>query len=339
MTGNNRAWAAALPALILCTLLTACGQPPERPFYATPSDNISASVRLRGVSVSPRSAQPNDIISFFKEARGAGNALVWSGDWKEFEYARGFPTLLVEQCYLNKLTLVIEVTAFSQSGGKLLRNLDEKTLQKYVSGAADFASQYRPRYLGLGVEVDALYTRSPADFDKFVKLFDRTYDAVKAVSPDTKIFTVFQLEKINGLNGGLYGGTDDPSKNLWFLLDKFPRADFVAFNTYPGMIYATPLDIPADYFNDIKTHTSKPLAISGTGWQSAAGPAGREGSEDQQAEYVQAFLWRTRDLNFDFTTWSYLYDSTALAEPFNSMGLLRGDGTPRRAWYGWSAGR
>jgi len=105
------------------------------------------------------------------------------------------------------------------------------------------------------------------------------------------------------------------------------------------MIYKTPLDIPADYFTAIKAHTAKQLAISGTGWPSAAGADGGEGSEAQQAEYVQAFLWRTRDLKFEFTAWNYLYDPTALGEPFNSMGLLRGDGTPRWAWYGWSAGK
>jgi hypothetical protein len=337
LTGHNKAWAAALLALALCASLAACGQPATRPFYAHPSDNTSAAGRLWGVGFTPRSAQPNDIIGSFKTARGAGNTLVWSGDWKEFEYARGFPTLLVEQSYQNGLTVVIEVTAFSQDDGWLLRWLDEKTVQKYVAGAADFAQKYRPPYLGLGVDVDALYTRSPADFAKFVKLFDRTCDAVKAVSPETKIFTVFQLEKMKGLNGGLYGGTNDPSKDLWFLLDKFPRAELIAFNTYPGMIYKTPLDIPADYFRDIKNYTSKPLAISGTGWQSAEGKSGWPGSEALQAEYVQAFLWRTRDLNFEFTAWSYLYDPTALAEPFNSMGLLRGDGTFRPAWYAWTA--
>jgi hypothetical protein len=56
-------------------------------------------------------------------------------------------------------------------------------------------------------------------------------------------------------DGGLYGGANDPSKNLWFLLDKFPGADLIAFNTYPGMIYKTPSEIPADYFTGIKAHT------------------------------------------------------------------------------------
>jgi hypothetical protein len=337
LTGNNKVWAAALLALALLTPVAACGLPPGRLFYAPPADNTSVPVRLSGVGFSPRSAQPFDIIDFFKQAKGAGNALAWAGDWKEFEYARGFPTLLVEQSYLNGLTVIIEVTAFNQSGGKLLRNLDDKTQQKYVAGAADFASKYQPRYLGLGVDTDALYARSPADFDKFVKLFDRTYDAVKAVSPGTKIFTVFQLEKMKGLNGGLYGGANNPSKSLWFLLDKFPRADLIAFNTYPGMVYKSSSDIPADYFTGIKAHTAKPLAISGTGWQSAEGAAGWPGSEALQVEYVRAFLASTVDLNPVFTAWSYLYDPTALAEPFNSMGLLRSDGTPRPAWYVWSA--
>ena len=337
MTGSSRIWAAGLLALALLTPVAACGLPPGRSFYAPATDNASVPVRLTGVGLSPRSAQPYDIIDFFRTAKGAGNTVVWDGDWKEFEYARGFPTLLVEQSYLNGLTAVIEVTPFNTDEGWMLRWLDEKTQQKYVSGAADFASMYRPRYVGLGINADALYTYSRTDFNKFVKLFDRTYDAVKAVSPDTKIFTVFQLEKMKGLNGGLYGGANDPSKNLWFLLDKFPRADLIAFNTYPGMVYKTPAEIPADYFTSIKAHTGKPLAISGTGWQSAEGVAGWPGSEAQQAEYVQVFFSRSGDLNPQFSVWSYLYDPTALAEPFNSMGLLRVDGTSRPAWHAWSA--
>jgi len=339
LTDNNRVWAAALLALALLISVAACGLPPGRSFYARPTDNATVPGKLSGVGFSPKSAQPYDIIDSFKTARSAGNALIWSGDWHEFENARGFPTLLVEQSYLNGLTAIIEVTAFNQSGGQLLRSLDEKTQQKYVAGAADFASKYQPRYLGLGIDTDALYASSPANFGKFVKLFDRTYEAVKAVSPGTKIFTVFQLEKMKGLNGGLYGGTDNTSKNLWFLLDKFPRADLIAFDTYPGMIYKTPSDIPDDYFTSIKAHTGKPLAINGTGWQSTEGPAGWPGSEAQQAEYVKVFLARTGDLNPEFSAWSYLYDPIALAEPFNSMGLLGGDGTPRAAWYIWSAGK
>ena len=337
MTGSKRLWAAALMALGLLAPVAACGLPSPQPFYAPPSDNWSAPGNLTGVGFSPVSEQPYDVIDFFKNAGAAGNTVVWSGDWKEFEYARGFPTLVAEQSYLNKLTAVIEVTPFNPSGGRLLRSLDDKTQDKYVAGAADFASRYQPRYLGLGIGSDALYARSPADFEKFVALFDRTYDQVKAVAPGTKIFTVFQLEKMNGLNGGLYGGVNDPSKNLWFLLDKFPRADLIAFNTYPGMIYQTPTEIPCDYFTGISTRTARPLAFSGTGWKSAEAPSGLPGGEKQQAEYVEVFTALTGDLNPEFSAWSYLYDPVAPAEPFNSMGLLRGDGTPRPAWYAWSA--
>lgn len=339
MTDNNKVWAASLLVLVLITPVAACGLPAGRSFYAPAADNTSIQGRLTGVGFSPRSVQPYDIVDFFKAARGAGNAVAWSGDWWEFSYARGFPTLLAEQCYLNRLTSVIEVSAFNHSDGELLFSLDEEAQQKCAADAADFASRYQPRYLGLGVNTDALYTRSPGNFNKFTRLFDRTYNAVKAVSPGTKVFTIFQLEKMKGLNGGLYGGTNDPGKNLWFLLDEFPRADLIAFNTYPGMVYKTPSEIPADYFTGIKAYTDKPLAVSGTGWQSAGGAAGWPGSEELQAEYVRVFFERSKGLDLQFSAWSYLYDATALKEPFNSMGLVRGDGTFRPAWHAWSAAR
>ena len=139
------------------------------------------------------------------------------------------------------------------------------------------------------------------------------------------------------LCGGDGGGVNDPSKNLWFLLDKLPKADLIAFNTYPGMIYQTPSEIPCDYFTGIRACTARPLAFSGTGWQSAEAPAGRPVGEAQQAEYVGVFTALTADLNPEFSAWSYLYDPLDPAEPFNSMGLLRGDGTPRPAWHAWTA--
>ena len=82
-----------------------------------------------------------------------------------------------------------------------LRPLDDANIAMYEQKAVDFVRRYKPAYLGLGIEVNVLRERRPQDFEAFVRLFDETYDLVKAESPQTQVFTVFQLERLEGLQG------------------------------------------------------------------------------------------------------------------------------------------
>lgn len=212
--------------------------------------------------------------------------------------------------------------------------LDDATKQKAVA----FAQKYKPEYLALGIEVNVLYEKSPEDFEYFAQFFSEAYDAVKAVSPNTKVFTIFQLEKMKGLNGGLFGGVNDPSKAEWVLLGKFQKSDLAAFTTYPGLVYKNPSEIPADYYSEIRTHTSKPIAFTEIGWHSAPSPQGWESSEQEQAEFASAFFSRTKGMGEEFAIWSFLYDQNTI-KPFNSMGLFYANGTQKKAWGIWKNGK
>jgi hypothetical protein len=138
---------------------------------------------------------------------------MWAGDWIELSETSGSaPTVVVELASTYNYIPLIEAQFFNQSTEELLRPLDDSTKQIYKNSAAAFAEKYKLKYLGLGIEVNTLYEKSPADFDAFVQFYSEVYDAVKAKSPTTSVFTVFQLEKMKGLNGGLFGGTNDPTK-------------------------------------------------------------------------------------------------------------------------------
>ncbi len=290
---------------------------------------------LKGVSLSPRSFQPADFTDFFQKAKQAGNVVSWAGDWNELSDTQNSgPTTVASLASTYGYVPLIEAQFFTQSSGQLLRPLDENTKLSYKDSAVAFAERFKPEYLAFGIEVNVLYEKSPSDFDDFAAFFSQVYDAVKAVSPQTKVFTIFQLEKMKGLNSGLFGGTNDPSKARWSLLDRFPKSDIIAFTTYPGLIYKNPAEIPADYYNEIKSHTSKPIAFTEIGWHSAASPAGWESSEAEQAEFVTTFFRLTRDLNSELAIWSFMYDQQTF-EPFNSMGLIHADGTPKPAWDEW----
>ena len=329
--GNGRVKALLLVmALVATAVVGGCAQSnnPE-PGPAT----------LKGVSLSPRSFQQADFTDFFQKAKQAGEVVSWAGDWNELSNTQnGSPTVVASLASTYGYIPLIEAQFFTQSSGALLRPLDENTRRSYKDSAVAFAQRYQPKYLALGIEVNILYEKSPSDFDAFVQFYSEVNDAIKAVSPDTKVFTIFQLEKMKGLNGGLFGGTNDSSKAEWSLLDRFPKADIIAFTTYPGLIYGNPAEIPAEYYSEIKSHTSKPLAFTEIGWHSAVSPAGWESSEAEQAEFVAAFFQLTRDLDSELAIWSFMYDPQTF-EPFDSMGLRHADGTARPAWAEWLKAR
>lgn len=276
---------------------------------------------LKGITLTPKSFSQEDFTYFFEKSRNF-DIVAWYGDWNELsELEKGAPVVVNSLSIKYNYRPLIIVQFFTQDSGKLLRPLDETTVNNYKNYVSNFAEKYRPEYLGIGIEVNILYEKSPADFERFVKLYDEAYSTIKSKSPDTKVFTVFQLEKMKGLNGGLFGGANDQTKSQWNLIDKFQKLDIIAFTTYPDLVYKNPEEIPADYYDEIKLRTSKPIVFTEIGWHTANSPKGWESGEDEQAEFVKKFFNLTKNLNKEFIVWSFMYDQKTI-EPFNSMGLI-----------------
>lgn len=337
-TGRKTTGVTSIATLaILGILLTLVGcqntNTPSSVRTSTPATTAVAQTvgLIKGVAFSARSQQPADFTSFFDSAKQAGSAIMWAGDWMQLSQQNGAPAVVAQLALKYGYTPIIEVQFFSQSTGKLFRPLDQYA-QTYEDSLSQFVSKYKPPYLGIGVEVNVLYEKAPDDFDSFVQLYKQCYDLVKAESPDTKIFTVFQLEKMEGLNGGLFGGANDPGPAQWSLLGDFP-SDLVAFTTYPDLVFHSPDDIPADYYSQVSQHTVKPIAFTEIGWHSAASPKGWESSEAMQATFVKTFFKLSQPLDKKIAIWSFLYDQQTI-EPFDSMGLLGKDG-PKASWEVW----
>lgn len=209
---------------------------------------------------------------------------------------------------------------------------------KFQQAAVEIASRYSPQFLALGVEVNSYYERDPSDFDNFVSLYAATYDAVKAVSPATKVFTIFQYER---LRGGQFFSGDGQNPAQWDLLERFGgRLDLAAFTTYPFLLYASPSDLPADYYTEITRHTSLPVAFTEIGWPSAPFPNAPDlpygGSEAEQAAFVRHLFELTRDINLALALWSFPHDLGAQANPaFTSVSLRYNDGRSKPALAVW----
>ncbi len=287
---------------------------------------------LKGVSLSPRSEE--HFGQFFEEATEAGEVVMWAGDWMEIENG-GAPIVVSGLASAYGYVPLVEVTYYTQGEGELVRPLTGENRRIYRESTIAFAEEYRPEYFVMGIETDIMHEKSPDDYYEFVEFYNEMYDEIKGVSPNTKVFTVFQLEKMKGC--GLWAEKSCNSSNShWELIDDF-KLDIVGFSTYPCLVYKDPADIPEDHYAEINEHVSKPIAFTENGWHSEAYPPGWESSEEEQAEYVERFFGLTEDLDIEVTIWSFMYDPGTI-KPFDSMGLRRDDGTARPAWDAWVGG-
>ncbi len=305
----------------------------------TPSSNLESSQNTieKGVSLSPRSYSSEDFTSFFAKAQETGTIISWAGDWNELQNVEsGAPAVVMVLAETYSYTPIIEVQFFQQSEQKLLRPLNEDNLQSYKELTKEFVKKYNPPYLGIGIEVNILYESSSEDFEIYASFYNQLYDEIKEISPETKVFPIFQLERMKGLKGGLFGGENNEKNNEWDLLTKFPKADAIGFTSYPGLIYSEPTEIPEDYYLEIKNYTNKPIFFTEVGWPASLDIEGWQSSEEEQAAFVERIFLLIKDTNTEFIIWSFLYDQET-EEPFKSLGLIDKEGNEKLAFETWKS--
>ena len=298
---------------------------------------LPAERPLRGVSISPVSFDAEGFQAFFDEAGEAGPVVRWAGDWAELGGDGGPPAAILTTAREHGLVPMMETGVFSAGAEELFRPLTEERTAAYVEGAAAFCEAHAPPYLGIGVEIDFHHRTDPDSFSTFVDLFAETYEAVKAVSPDTLVYTGFQYEQLRGLRGGLFGGENDPETADWELLDRFPDADLTAITSYPGLIYRDPAEIPSDYYAALADRTDRPIAITETGWTHRTIAEGWESDEAEQAAFVERLSELTDGIDVETLIWLWLYEQqvSEATVAFQGMSLRRDDGSARPAWDAW----
>jgi hypothetical protein len=302
---------------------------------STPTPSPTPQVTHLGVTLTPKSFSLTDYLAFFTQAKTAGDTVTWAGDWHDITKPSGAPVTVIKQAKQNGLTPIIETTFFTTTNGKatLLDPLDPTTLAAYQDALVQFARTYQPPYLGVGIEVNRLASSSPADFATFVTFFNQVAPAIKAVSAQTQVFTVFQLENLKGRGDGLFGGT--VTSPQWSELDQFLQADMIGFTTYPGLIYKDPAEIPNDYYQEITFHTHKPILFTEIGWPSQS-VTGWESSEAEQAAYVTRFFLLTESLHPRYAIWAFLYDQD-IPKPFNDYGFITTSGAQKQSFAIWQS--
>lgn len=285
----------------------------------------------KGITLTPQGFSFEEFPRFLNRTDEIGKIITWTGAYSDLLIDGSGPDVLMKLKETKDIKPILIFSCFS-SGTEFTTLPPLSTQETEIHDALmAFVTEYKPQYIGLGNEINILYEKSPEDFERYVTLFNSYYDEIKQVSPETNIFVVFQLERIKGLKGGLFGGADDITQNDFTVMDRFVKADFFAFTSYPGLIYKTPQEIPTTYYSDIATTTDKSIIFSEIGWSSGETPAGWESNETEQANFIDIFWQLNQDLQPKFVIWNFMYDQE-VTEPFNQMGLVSRSDTEKIGW-------
>ena len=206
---------------------------------------------------------------------------------------------------------------------------DPEWRQAYKMAILTIVRSSRPFYLSLGNEVNRWYEKYGADddlngFAYYVTLYEEIYDAVKEISPDTRIFCTFSREIVS----------ENREADLDVLhLFNPEKIDVLMFTSYPFAVQGIQecSDIPDDYYSRCLNYMpGKPLGFTEIAWSSADFFGGERGQADF-LYHITGRLTRDQGVNLQLLCWPWLCD---LSEN-DQTGLKTRDGTEKMAFNVW----
>ncbi|MFO8009804.1 MAG: hypothetical protein R6U89_03220 [Dehalococcoidia bacterium] len=219
-------------------------------------------------------------------------------------------------------------------GGSYSGLADPAFRTAYKRGALDAVRASKPLYLSLGNEVNRWYEQygaesgDPNGFQHYVSLYEEIYDAVKEISPETKVFRVFAREIV-----------DENREAGLEVLEMFDpdKVDILALTSYPFAVQGINIvsDIPDDYYSRVLEHFNapgKPFGFTELGWSTLEAFGGEEG----QAAFLEDAAGRLtagQGLNLHLLGWFSLYD---LESDPHKTGLISLNGEEKQAFKVWS---
>ena len=212
----------------------------------------------------------------------------------------------------------------------------------YAQRAVEF---FKPDYLAIAIEVNELWDNAPQSWNAFTELYRYTYFILKERYPQLPIFFTVSLHNIVNTSRGNPDITWGKIEDLW------QDADIAAISFYPFLQYPFDLRDPISALDEVSKHTSKPVAISETGYPGKANivkelralPATPEIQRDvyfvllnkaREENYKFLVLWAYRDYDI---LWQSMKDSLPeWGAIWRDVGLQDGQGKERPAMDIWT---
>ena len=346
MRGKSLVVFLALVVPLLLPLVSGCSprnQPTEEAVTAGPATLPGTPARGFYMGVLPTPAEGQSFADAYAQtAEYAEFVPVWgkpspfyrmaddlAGDWgrvfiKGYIYGNGMYPLVHLSFMGAGLTLA---TPPGMEGATLS---DGAWRAAYKQAALDVVRVVQPCYLSLGNEVNRWYEAygvdksNPNGFQHYVSLYEEIYDAVKAASPQTKVFCTFAREIVS----------EHREADLKVLqLFNPDKMDLLVWTSYPYAVRGIkrPSDIPDNYYSQVSAYMpGKPLGFSELGWSSLEALGGEQGQADFLTQ-VAGRLTRGRGVELRLLMWAWLHD----IDNNDTIGLIKRDGTEKLAYQVW----
>ncbi|MEM3404247.1 MAG: hypothetical protein QXJ17_06920 [Nitrososphaeria archaeon] len=202
----------------------------------------------------------------------------------------------------------------------------------YKQAVIDVVKASHPLYLSVGNEVNRWYEKygtredDSNGFQHYISLYYEIYDAVKAISPCTKIFCTFAREIVSE--------NREVDLNVLSMFDS-DKVDVLVFTSYPYAVRGInrPSDLTDDYYSKALNYMpDKLFGFSELGWPSS----NIFGGEQAQADFISQVvgrLTRDRGVNLHLLGWAWLHD----LNENDYLGLIKRDGGEKLAYKIWKA--
>lgn len=335
--------------LILALVLAACGRPAVTPAASAAASTAPApsGTQFGVAGLIPRgfpNATAADQTDLYRSVAVTGGALGVYTNWTDGPAAEGKVPNAVASTFAaaaqHRFIPVVALGVARDAPGGVVSTVDWSSAQRdrLIQAATAVAREHKPAYLAIGVEANRLWMSDRAAFDGFVAGYAAAYDAVKATSPATRVFTVFQYELLRGSAYLMTGKAETPSQ--WELLARFQgKLDVLGLTTYPFLAFGSPAEIPDAYYREAADKAGVPLAFTEVGWPSGpiANAAQWGGTPDEQVAFVKRFDALVSPLRPALAMWSFPHDLGSAAPPtFASVALRANDGSAKPALAAWA---
>ena len=166
---------------------------------------------------------------------------------------------------------------------KLGRSITEPAVQRvYREYAVAFDSILHPTHLTLAVETNLIRLAAPPTlYGALVTMSNAAAQQIRATGSQTKLMVSVQVDVAWGrIGGGSYVGIDRDRTD-------FPFIQALGLSSYPYLTgFATPEEIPLDYYSRLVTGNVLPMLVVEGGWTSGS-VTGVSSTPDLQARYIR----------------------------------------------------
>lgn len=225
---------------------------------------------------------------------------------------------------------------------------DPLIMSAYAGYCLRVCERLRPDWFVVGIEMNILLHKAPAQWPALKTLYRATYEAVKAAFPQVQC--CFSIEALHFL--GQAEGADAALQRRE-MIELLEFSDVAAFSIYPHMSWGIPRPLPEDFFDFARDLAEaaggKPIGISESGYTSRdvdVGGITLFGSPEDQRRHLDLLLRAAERDRYEFVVNFASHDyprlTAALPEPARTLaniwtytGLVDGDGGAKPATEIW----